>query len=137
MAKFAQVLQSLRNWFESFSWYSLLRTFELHLLFGSLGVMLLREILYQSLPYTSFDTLNVIFHTIPLYTIAYHAFLLGVWLTLVSSNVKYTPYGLWAYAFVYLFPFEGLSLDSLIRPAVYVVLGIFLFRFAASSYARK
>ncbi|RUS43815.1 hypothetical protein [Cohnella sp. AR92] len=136
MEKFANVLDSLREWFESIKWFSLVRAFELQLLLGGLGVMFIRHLLYEILPYSSYHALNIIFHTIPLYSLAYLAFLLGVWATLVSTNVKYTPYALWAYAFVYLFPFTGMSLSSLITPAVYVILGIFLFRFTVSQHAR-
>ncbi|MGU3472865.1 hypothetical protein ACLBWT_17185 [Paenibacillus sp. D51F] len=135
MQKFSEVLKALRNWYESFAWYSLLRSFEMHLLFGGLGVLLLKVLLYQILPYSSYTTLNTLFYTIPLSAIAYHAFLLGIWLTLASVNVKYTPYGLWAYAFIDLFPFTGMSLSSLITPAVYIVLGYALFRYTSSSYS--
>ncbi|MBM7567138.1 hypothetical protein [Paenibacillus sacheonensis] len=137
MQRFSEVLRSLRKWFETFSWYSAVRQFDLHLLFGGLSVLMLKELLYQILPFSSYHGLNVVFFTIPLSSLAYLAFLAGVWLTLSSANVKYTPFGLWGYAFVYLYPFTNMSLSSLLTPIVYVLLGFALFRYTMSAYAKR
>ncbi|GIP28114.1 hypothetical protein J23TS9_32440 [Paenibacillus sp. J23TS9] len=135
MQQFSVVLQETRKWFQSFRLYGVLAPFELHLLFGALGIQFLHELLYAILPYSSHHALNVIFVTIPLLLIALYAFWIGAWMTLVSGNVKYLPYALWINAFVILFPFNNIGLGGLVGALVYVGLGYVLFRYTASAYA--
>ncbi|MGN7360783.1 hypothetical protein ACTHPF_24530 [Paenibacillus sp. SAF-054] len=135
MQQFSAVLQETRKWFQSFRLYGVLAPFELHLLFGALGIQFLYELLMAILPYSSYHTLHVIFSTIPLLVIAHYAFWVGAWLTLVSGNVKYLPYALWIHAFLTLFPFNNIGLGSLVNALVYVGLGYALFRYSASAYA--
>ncbi|GGG08997.1 hypothetical protein [Paenibacillus abyssi] len=136
MQQFSVVLHEMRKWFESFGWYQLLRQFEMHLLFGGLGILVFRKLLYLLLPFGAYDTLQLIFFTIPLSAIAYHAFLIGAWMTLVSlKNFKYLPYAFWGYAAYILFPFTSISLSSLISAGVYAFLGYAVFKYSASSYA--
>ncbi|MFC7678879.1 hypothetical protein [Paenibacillus sp. GCM10028914] len=137
MQQFSKVLSELSNWFQTMKWYPFVRAIELKLLFGALGIKLLRELLYNFLPVSSYRTLNTIFYTIPIASLVHVVFFLTVWTTLASNNVKYTPYALWAYAFIMLFPFTGLSLSGMIMPAVYVFLGYALFKYTTSSYALK
>ncbi|WJM08360.1 hypothetical protein [Paenibacillus sp. PK1-4R] len=137
MQQFSKVVTELGNWFQTMKWYPFIRAIELQLLFGALVIKLLRELLYAFLPVSTFSTLNTIFYTIPVAALVHVVFLLTVWTTLVSNNAKYMPYALWAYAFIMLFPFTGLSLSGMITPAVYVYLGYALFRYSASSYALK
>jgi len=133
MQQFSNVIRELEKWFQGFKWYSMLRTLEMQLLFGGLGIVFIREFLYLVLPYKSYKALNVIFYTIPLQSLAYHAFLLGAWLTLASKNVKYLPYALWGYAIYILFPFTSISLSSIIAAGVYAVLGYGVFRYSVSA----
>lgn len=135
MQQFANVLRELEKWFQGFKWYSLLRQFEMHLLFGGLGIVFIRELIYLISPVKAYKVLNVLFYTIPIQSLAYHAFLLGAWLVLVSKNVKYLPYALWGYAFYILFPFTSISLASIISAGVYAVLGYGVFRYSVSAPA--
>ncbi|USB34344.1 hypothetical protein [Paenibacillus sp. YPG26] len=137
MQQFSVVLQELRRWFESFGWYRQLRKYDLHLLFGGLGVGFLYQILILILPYQSTSGLITLFYTVPLLALAHQAFLLGAWLTLTSGNVKYLPYALWLQAVLIIFPFSHISLSNLIPAAVYALLGYFAFKYTASSYASK
>jgi len=135
MAQFSAVLNELRKWFQQFKWFAVLEAFQLHILFGSIGFMLLRSIIYEIAPYSAYHTLNTIFHTIPLLAIAKLLFFIGIWINLVSEfNVKYVPYALWLYVVYYLFPFTSMSLSSVVSIAAYVYLGYLLFRYSASSY---
>lgn len=137
MQRFTDVRQALRHWYESFGWYSLVRPYEIHAMFGGLAVLLLKAILYELLSYKSYHGLDVLFYTIPLASLAYVVFLLGAWLSLASSNVSYVPYALWAYALICLFPFTHMSLSSLIVPVVYAVLGYAVFRYTVSASVAK
>jgi len=131
MKQFAAVTSALRDWYTGFKWYPLLKSVELYLLFGGLGIMFFREFIYLVTPYTANKALNIIFYTIPLQSLSYHAFLLGAWLVLVSNNVKYLPYALWGYAIYYLFPFTSISLSMLIVAFVYSLLGYGAFKYSA------
>nr|WP_237391952.1 hypothetical protein [Paenibacillus dendrobii] len=128
-------MQETRKWFQSFRLYGVLAPFELHLLFGALGIQFLHKLLIAILPISSYHALSVIFVTIPLLVIAHYAFWIGAWLTLVSSNVKYLPYALWINAFIILFPFTSIGLSGLVKVLVYVGMGYVLFRYTASKYA--
>lgn len=134
MQQFSVVLRELRQWFQSFAWYSYIQAFELKLLFGGIGVMFLQRILYQIMPIGSYSTLHMFFFTIPLFWIAKYAFWVGAWSTLVSQNIKYLPYGLWGYALFLLFPFDSFLLEILVSAAIYAFLGYAIFKFTASSY---
>ncbi|CAM4430669.1 hypothetical protein P4H94_25385 [Paenibacillus macerans] len=137
MQQFSVVLRELRTWFESFKWYPRIQAYSLHLLFGGLGVKFLYELLAAVLPYGGYSFIHTVFYTIPLVSLANYAFLLGAWLTLVSKNVKYLPYGLWANAVLMIFPFTAISLSLLIPVAVYAFLGYALFKYTASVYAEQ
>ncbi|MDR0268537.1 hypothetical protein [Paenibacillus sp.] len=134
MQQFAVVLNETRKWFNSFKWFGVLAPFELHLLFGALGIQFLHGLLRAILPISSYHSLNIIFYTIPLLVIAHYAFWIGAWMTLVSSNVKYLPYALWINAFVILFPFTNIGLGGLVNALMYVGFGYALFRYSASTY---
>lgn len=133
MEQFHNVVIELKKWFQGFKWYPLLQSLEVKFIFGGLGIIFLRKLLYLILPGKAYGVLNTLFYTIPLNSIGYHAFLLGAWLTLASKNVRYLPYALWGYALIYLFPFTGISLSSLITAAVYGVLGYGVFRYSVST----
>ncbi|WP_438349381.1 hypothetical protein ACP8HI_01430 [Paenibacillus sp. FA6] len=138
MKQFSVALQETRRWFETLKWYSFFREFELQLLFGGLGIMFLRDLVYQLLPNKFNNIFYFVFQTIPLNSLAYLAFLVGAWLTLVSrNNLKYLPYGLWGYALYVLFPFTSISLSSLITPLVYILLGYGVFKYSVTSYATE
>lgn len=92
---------------------------------------------WRVLPYGGYSFIHTVFYTIPLVSLANYAFLLGAWLTLVSKNVKYLPYGLWANAVLMIFPFTAISLSLLIPVAVYAFLGYALFKYTASVYAEQ
>lgn len=138
MQQFAVLIRELRKWLESFKWYHQIRKYDMHLVFGGLGVELLYHILVWILPYQSYGALTTLFYTIPLLALAHQGFLLGCWLMLTTDNIKYLPYGLWLKALfmLVLSPITAVSsLGILIPAAIYAVLGYFLFRFTASVHA--
>lgn len=137
MQQFAVVVKEIRTLLTSFKIVNLVLPFHLHLLFGGLGVLFLRELLYQIVSFSSYDTLYTLFNDIPLYLIAYYGFFVGLWLTLISKDVKYLPYGLWGYAFLALFPFEGLGLGEIVTTVIYGAAGYALFRYTATSYSES
>jgi hypothetical protein len=136
MQQFAVVVKEIRTLLTSFKIVNLVLPFHLHLLFGGLGVLFLYDLLVRIVSYSSYDTLNTIFHDIPLFLIAYYGFFVGLWLTLISKDVKVLPYGLWGYAFIALFPFEGLGLAEIVTTVIYGVAGYALFRYTATSYSK-
>jgi hypothetical protein len=135
MKQFASVVSALRAWFTSLPWVRKVLPYHLHLLFGGVGILFLYELLLNMVSFSSWDTIHTLFHKIPLYALGYFGFFAGIWLTLVSKNVKYLPYGLWAQAFVILFPFENLGLLEILRSILYIGAGFAVFRYAASSYS--
>lgn len=135
MKQFASVVREMRGWLGSVSWLRFTFPYHLYLLFGGVVILFLYKFLLQVVSYSSYGTIDTLFQKIPLYVIGYYGFFLGIWLTLVSRNVKYLPYALWAYAFVILFPFEYLRLFDIVGAVVYVLLGFALFRYSASSYS--
>ena len=137
MQQFAVVVKEIRKFLASFQIVTFLLPFHLYILFGGLGVLFVEEILYRNVSYSNYDALNTLFNDIPLHVIAYYGTFAGLWLTLISKNVKYLPYGLWGYAFLALFPFEGLSLFDIVRAAIYAFGGYLLFRFSASSSSKS
>ena len=137
MQQFSNVIRELRTWLLSFSFIQVLSPFRLYLLFGGIGVGFLQALLFKVLPYSSYGVLDFMFYTIPLSAVAGYSFLLGVWLTLISSDIKYLPYGLWAKAVLILFPFMAISVNSLISVAVYAYLGYLAFKYLASSFAEQ
>ncbi|WP_256758660.1 hypothetical protein [Cohnella sp. WQ 127256] len=134
MQQFGIVVKEIRSFLTSFGIVRLSSPFHLLILFGGLGVLFLEKVLYRTVSYSSYDTMNTLFNDIPLHLIAYYGFFVGIWLTLISQNVKYLSYGLWGYAFVVLFPFEGLGLAEIVRAAIYAVGGYYLFRYTATSH---
>lgn len=137
MNQFAVVLRELKKWLTSFPVINLLLPYSLYLMFGGVGIQFLRELLEQILPYSSYHGIHVLFDTIPLSVIGYYAFFVGLWLTLISPSVPYVAYGLWAYAFVTLFPFEYLNLLLIVRAVIYVVAGYLMFRYAGAAPLKR
>lgn len=129
------VVRELRKLLRSFPLVGLVLPFHLYLMFGGLGLIFLSQLLWETLPFSSFNTLDLLFNDIPLYALGYYGFFLGAWLTLVADDGRLLPYGLWGYAFVVLFPFDNLSVMEIVRAAIYVALGYFAFRLMASSDA--
>jgi len=99
-------------------------------------VLFLEKLLYRTVSYSGYDTLNTLFNDIPLHVIAYYGFFVGVWLTLVSKDVKLLAYGLWAYAFVALFPFEYLRLEHFVQAVIYLAAGYGIFRYASTTQGK-
>lgn len=137
MQQFAVVVREIRKLLTSFKLVNQLLPYHLHILFGGLGVLFLEDLLYRTASFSSYNTLNTIFYDIPLHLIAHYGFFVGIWFTLISPNIKYLPYAFWGYAFVVLFPFEGLGLFELVRAAIYAGAGYALFRFSATSYSES
>ncbi|PZD94416.1 hypothetical protein DNH61_18630 [Paenibacillus sambharensis] len=139
MQQFSNVLIHLRKWFEQFRWFHLIRQYDMHILFGSLGLITLRTLLYRLFwdSYDGINALNTLFYDIPLAALSDQTFLLGIWITLVSRNINYVPYAMWIYAVVTLFPFTDLSFAGLLKAAIYAFLGYWLFRYTASAHANE
>ncbi|MCD9020476.1 hypothetical protein [Cohnella silvisoli] len=133
MQQFAIAVKEIRALLTSFKIVKLVLPFHLHILFGGLGVLFLEELLLRT--DISYKTWNTLFNDIPLHLIAYYGFFVGIWLTLISKNVKYLPYGLWGYAFLALFPFEYLGLANFVQAAIYAIGGFALFRYTATSHS--
>lgn len=142
MKQFAVVLQELRKWFESFKWYQRIWPYALHFLFGGLGYWILCNLiisLFSDINYKFkvYKVMDFIMYTIPTYAISNQIFLLGIWLTLISKQVRYLPYALWLKAAFILFPFTSMSLTLVIPGAVYAYLGYLLYRFTKSGYVEQ
>lgn len=137
MKLFAVAVQGVRQFLVSLSLVRWLLPYHLQILFGGLGLLFLRELLYRTVSYSSYDTLNTLFNDIPVHVISYYAFFAGAWLTLISKNARYLPYGLWGYAFLALFPFEYLTLFDFVRAALYAYGGYALYRYASSPAGRE
>lgn len=121
MAKFSKVHAALEEWLVSFKWVQKILPYHLHIMFGGLGLMFLYKIVLSADKYVHFlYVLN---------SIGYWAFLLGALLTLVSPNLKYVPYSIWGYVLIYLFPFQSFSFSSLLRVAIFAILGFLLFQY--------
>jgi len=136
MQQFAAVVREIRALFLSIGMIRFLLPHHLFILFGGVGLLFVRELLYRTVSYSDYDALNTLFNDIPLHVIAYYGFFVGVWLTLVSKDVKLLAYGLWAYAFVALFPFEYLRLFDFVQAAIYLAAGYGIFRYADSSQGK-
>lgn len=137
MKQFAVVLQELRKWFESFKWYQRIWPYALHFLFGGLGYLYVCSIITNLFPDINYKITLFLFNTIPTLALAQQSFMLGIWLTLISKQVRYLPYALWLKAALILFPFTSMSLSGLIPSAVYIFLGYLLYRFTKSGYAEQ
>jgi hypothetical protein len=125
MSQFDNVVCELRKWLTSFPLVNFLMPFSLILMFGGLGLSLLYELILLGLIYTSILSL--------LPAVGHFAFLIGFWLCLISNEVKWTPYGLFAKAILYLFPFTSIYISSLIYAAVDAYLGYWLLKYTALS----
>lgn len=136
MKQFAVVLHELRKWFESFRWYQRIWPYALHFLFGGLGYWILCKLI-SMFPDINYKVTGFIMYTIPTYAISNQIFMLGIWLTLISKQVRYLPYALWLKAAFILFPFTSMSLTLVIPAAVYAYLGYLLYRFTKSGYAEQ
>ncbi|MBB6731750.1 hypothetical protein [Cohnella zeiphila] len=132
MMQFSAVVRELRKWLTSFAVVNVVLPFAQYTLFGGLGLLFLYELLLKILPYSSYDTIDLLFTTIPLYAIGYFAFFSGIWLTLISPRIRELPIALWGYAFVILFPFEGLTLLLIVRAVIYILAGWALFRYTTA-----
>lgn len=137
MQQFAVVVRELRIFLASFKLVKLVFPYHLHILFGGIGLLFLEDLLYRTASFSSYNTLNLLFYDIPLHLIAYYGFFVGIWLTLISANVKYLPYALWGYAFIILFPFQSLGLFEIVRAAVYGAGGYALFRYSATTHSES
>ncbi|MFC5528782.1 hypothetical protein [Cohnella yongneupensis] len=135
MRQFAAVIRELRAWLYQVPFARALMPIHLHLLYMGVGVLLLKKLLYESVSLSSYDTLHDFFYDFPLYLIAYYSFFVGFWLTLVSRDVRLLPFAMWAYAFMTLFPFKSLGLEAYVRAFIYIVAGLALLRYSASSYS--
>jgi hypothetical protein len=134
MRQFAAVIRELRAWLMQVPFVRALMPIHLQLLFIGVVVLFLKKFLYETVSPSGYDTLHNLFYGFPLYLIAYYAFFVGFWLTLISRDVRLLPYAMWVYAFVTLFPFKSLGLEEYVRAAIYFVAGFSLLRYAASSY---
>ncbi|MBP1999066.1 hypothetical protein J2Z69_000085 [Paenibacillus shirakamiensis] len=137
MNQFSVVRREIRAWLEQFKIYYILKPYELHLLFGGLGIMLLFIFLKFILPYTAYPSLDIFFIDLPLYELGRLAFWVGVWGSLVSSNVKYLPYALWIYALIGLLEYPNITLSTLVPAIVFAILGYALMQYTAKSGARE
>jgi hypothetical protein len=138
MQQFAVVVKEIRTFLTSFKIVRLLQPYQLHILFGALGLLFLEELLRQSVnSVDGFNTMNTIFYDIPLHLIAFYGFYVGAWLALIGGGLKYLPYGLWGYAFLALFPFESLTLFPIVQAAIYAVGGYFVFRYVQTSIGKS
>jgi|GEM_PF-747743 len=137
MKQFASVVRELRVWLGAISWIRLAFPYHLYLLFGGVAILFLQQLLIQVVPYSGYRIIDILFNKIPIHVIGYYGFFLGIWLTLISKNVKYLPYGLWAYAFVILFPFDYINLYTIVSAALYILFGYGLFRYSATSYSES
>jgi hypothetical protein len=123
MQQFAVVLKEMRRWLTGYEWVNFLLPYEMFILFGSLGIIFIGNVL---------QVCHVYWHGIyVINSICYFSFLLGILLTLISHNVKYLPYGLWFYAFILLFPFNYFSVGLILKVVLYAYLGYALIRFTA------
>ncbi|TFE23694.1 hypothetical protein [Cohnella luojiensis] len=135
MQQFTIAVKEIRTFLTSFNIVRVVLPYHLHILFGGLGILFLWELLIRT--DISYNTLDTLFNDIPLYLIGYYGFFVGIWLTLISKNVKYLTYGLWGYAFLALFPFEYLGLFDIVRAAIYGLGGYVLYRYTASSHSKS
>src|SRR5690606_18412233 len=126
MVQFAKLLKEYRNWMNMFPAVTLLLPYSLYMMFGSVGIEFLNELIWSVFRRT-FSFLNV------LDTIAYFGFYVGFALTLISKEIKWAPYGLFASAFVLLFPFTSFSLFVVIKSAAFIYFGYRLLIFTAAS----
>lgn len=131
MESFAKLLHEYRNWAKSFPAVALLLPYSLPIMFGSIAVDLLYEL--------AWTVFRRYFYFLGLLdTIAHFGFLLGFWLTLVTKEIKWAPYGLFASVFVLLFPFTSFTLFSILKSAIFLFFGYWLLKFTASSeYAKS
>lgn len=63
--------------------------------------------------------------------VGYFGFLFGGICCLVSEDIKWVPYGLWAYAVLAVFPFTYLSIFSVIRALIWAYMGLALMKYTA------
>src|SRR5690554_6800455 len=116
MEQFSKVLQELRIWLHANKWIKPLIPFRLILLFGGLGVKLFYEIIFYAVPYR-FDVfhrfLSNTYYEVPISTLVDFSYLLGLWLTLISKDIKLVAYALWAVAFIRLYPFTYFDLGNI------------------------
>jgi len=124
MQQFSIVRRELRKWLGGMEWANLAIPFDVYILFGSLALMFLNEVLQLAHLYAPFSILQAF---------GYYGFLLGCLVTLVSQNVKYLPYGLWAYAFLLLFPFTYFSLSTIFGVLFWGYLDYALMQYTAVS----
>ncbi|MEA4923998.1 MAG: hypothetical protein VB084_01695 [Syntrophomonadaceae bacterium] len=122
MQQFSNVRRELKKWLGGFEWANLLMPVDIYVLFGSLGLMFINEILGLVHIYAPLNILS---------TLGYWGFLLGCLVTLVSPNIKYLPYGLWGYAFTLLFPFTYFSFSTIIGVLIWAYLGYAVMQYSA------
>lgn len=128
MKQFANVVRELRSWLSSFPLIQMLLPYGLYIMFGSLGVYFLNDLVWVLFG----DTFWIIS---TLASLAYYTFLLGFWMTLITPNIRFAPYGLFLCGFIILFPFTTFSLVTVVRAGIFIFFGYWLLRFTASPYA--
>lgn len=122
MQQFSNVRRELKKWLSGFEWANFCMPFDIYILFGSLGLMFVNEILLLVHIY-AFSSI--------LHTLGYYGFLLGCLVTLVSPNIKYMPYGLWGYACIILFPFTSFSPSVVLGALLWAYLGYAVMQYSA------
>lgn len=127
MSHFTVVVKETRSWLSKYSFINLLLPYAMYIMFGALGIRFLDSLIW--LLFTrSFAIINI------LDQISYFAFFFGLLLSIISpKDIKYAPYGLFAYAVYVLFPFTSFSLSDVIRIVLTVFLGYQLLRYTAST----
>jgi hypothetical protein len=124
MKLFANVIAAYREWLMSFSFVRMIQPFAMYIVFISLGIDFVQELIYVLFNRT-FGMINF------LETLAYFGFFLGLALLFLSKDLKWAPYAIFVKVFIFLFPFTYFGLYTVIRSAIYLWLGVQLLRFTA------
>lgn len=124
MKLFANVVAAYREWLMSFSVVRMIQPFAMYIVFISLGIDFVHELIYVLFDRT-FGIINFI------ETLSYFGFFLGLALLFLSQDLKWAPYAIFGKVFIFLFPFTYFGLYTVIRSAIYLWLGIQLLRFTA------
>lgn len=126
MQQFTRVRAELRTWLTAYQWVNSLLPWCVFILFGSLGIMLLNDILQIFHVYISF--LSSLMSAV-----GWFGFLIGSLCCLISADVKYVPYGFWCYAFLILFPFNYFSVHSVVNTVFWAYLGYLMMRYTSQN----
>lgn len=146
MEQFYHVLKALKGFLNTNKIIVAITPHRIIILFGALAVKLMYTVIIHFITFSWFGSslystlrsgINLIFNQIPLLTVAHFAYLLALWITLASKDIKFVSYALWINVLIGLYPFTSFSLSSLITAVVYAFLGFLVFQFANSSYGKK